>query len=61
MVPVFSEEASFIRKILQGEENKGVELTGAVGTACGRGRVRAIERKRNVNYGSDSFWKKRFV
>jgi hypothetical protein len=34
MVPVFRELASFVRKILQGEENKGVEFTGTVGSVC---------------------------
>ncbi len=35
IVLVFSEMASFVRKILQREENKGVELTDAVETVCG--------------------------
>jgi len=41
MVLVFSELTSLVRKILQREENKGVELTGAVETVCGRVRVRS--------------------
>jgi hypothetical protein len=35
IVLVFREMASSVRKILQGEENKGVEFTDAVETVCG--------------------------
>jgi hypothetical protein len=50
IVLVFSELTSFVRKILQGEENKGVELTvcpcnGSGAMECG-GRVRPGERGR---------------
>src|SRR5216683_3497093 len=67
IVLVFRELTSFVRKILQREENKGVELTGAVQTVCG-GRLRSGKmfneghrfgrmegrraRKGNVNYPS---------
>jgi hypothetical protein len=50
LVLVFGELASFVRKILQREENKGVELTVDGGNGCGRVGVGRRERKRNVNY-----------
>jgi hypothetical protein len=57
IVLVFSELTSFVRKILQGEENKGVELTvhresglreGSSGSK--RKEKKRKEKKRNVNY-----------
>jgi len=44
IVLVFGELASFVRKILQAEENKGVEFTGGCGNVGG-----AAEKGREVN------------
>jgi hypothetical protein len=45
MVLVFSELNCFVRKILQGEENKGVEITGEGNPAVRAGEVNSRQFK----------------
>jgi hypothetical protein len=49
IVLIFGELTSFVRKILQREENKGAELTVYRGNGCGRVRVRGRERNAERN------------
>jgi hypothetical protein len=56
LVLVFSELASFVRKILQGEENKGVELTvGREKRLEGRG-ISPTRSERKGNVAAAEFW-----
>jgi hypothetical protein len=49
MVLVFSESASFVRKILQREENKGVEFTGGGAEETRRQKLESRDEEKEVN------------